>query len=400
MKQHALAMHTFAEAWGGKLPVHSPQKGDISFEELMRTRGSSYTFPRPPAGPSYDLLYGEIYGTKVIDREAQQLLLNPADPSIRRDCLDFVFGNSGSHFFEGPLYLGDCSYPLNGLVVADRANPKSITNSFPDGLSNTILIAERYANCESSGVQPAMTPWSQTFRTSQHAQSGDSMRPPTFADPLSPHDVRPARDPLTGGTVASVRGKTFQSQPAVGGVRPDNPQHAVPGNVGGADGRQRPVGPPRRGRGRVLGRGHARRRRGRRARIAVPDPPSRCTCPSPPTATSAWPNCSPASPPGGPRRSTNSRASTPTWPTSCANSGPSRSSPTSPAASASTLRLLPRRPMACTPRPTRRPPRSRRRAQSKPNPRRGCRATSGITSCAPNSAAAAWASSTRRSRNR
>ena len=218
MKQHSLGMHNFATIWGGKLPVHLAVGGDISFEELMRTRGGRYVFPRLPAGPCYPLLYGTHVDVVpgVIDRGASKLLVNSADPSYRPDHIAFEASmvSGVTYYPPRPLLLGNCSYPFNGVVFADRANPKNLDSSFSDGLSNTIMIAERYANC---GYRETISglPLSQTMYSSEAVQSSGSTRPATFSDSLYASDVRPARDPQTGNTVSSRRGATFQVQPAV-----------------------------------------------------------------------------------------------------------------------------------------------------------------------------------------
>jgi prepilin-type N-terminal cleavage/methylation domain-containing protein len=71
---------------------------------------------------------------------AVKVFLSPADPTIPPD------GIIDSMMMGGPY--GGCSYASNYLAFGNRPGGRMrIPNSFPDGLSNTILFGERYSIC-------------------------------------------------------------------------------------------------------------------------------------------------------------------------------------------------------------------------------------------------------------
>lgn len=224
MKQNALAIHGLMSVHAGKVPVYLPIGGDVPLEELLRGSPAS-AFPRVPAGPPYML----IREGGFIDADGSySALFSPSDPSARVDHL-VLFNSSVAGRVPNPFFLGNCSYPLNGTVFGDNRNPSDLNSTFQDGTSNTVMIAERYANC---GIPPnnSYRP-TQTDHSIGATQSASNTRRATFADwPFYRSDVHPVRDPVTGGTVPSVRGKTFQSRPTQAECDPtilSTPHHAL-----------------------------------------------------------------------------------------------------------------------------------------------------------------------------
>jgi prepilin-type N-terminal cleavage/methylation domain-containing protein len=74
----------------------------------------------------------------------------PSDPSLG-NCIDWC--------------NGDSSYAGNFQVFGSQQNATNwdgaanLTNTFPDGTSNTILFAEKYSRCNNAPVQPGGTWW-------------------------------------------------------------------------------------------------------------------------------------------------------------------------------------------------------------------------------------------------
>lgn len=212
MKQYAMAMHLLADKWEGNLPVCSPANGDVPTHILILTPASA--FPRPPVGSPYGLIVQE----KAIDDPGFAGFLSPADPTPNlAHIADQYNAHAGIRY--GYQYIGDCSYPTNGGVFGNHANPKNLNKSFTDGLSNTIMIAERYANCGTLPDRKDESPM--TLFGLEASPSRYLWRRPTFADwPFYNTDIHPVRDVATGGTVPSVRGVTFQVRPTQADCNP------------------------------------------------------------------------------------------------------------------------------------------------------------------------------------
>ena len=211
MRQYALAMHTYATGYQGRLPVYMAFGGDVDIE----------TTPRQPSGEPYNLLTR----AGAIDVPGNYTIVSPADPTVNyKDLADRAVGR-----FTFTQYGGTCSYPLNGAVFADTLNPKDLTASFLDGTTNTVMVAERYANCgmlPEKEVQLTQSSW-----LLGGTKSISDSRRSTFADwPFYAPDIHPVRDPVTGLTVPSVRGYTFQARPSQKDCDPRNlstPHHAM-----------------------------------------------------------------------------------------------------------------------------------------------------------------------------
>src|SRR5262249_16146078 len=86
-------------------------------------------------------------GNNYVYSEKLSVLLCPSDPSVGGDGVVTVNGIS----------WGASCYPSNGQVFADpiRRNPQGKTRfaDIPDGTSNTILYAEKYARCTSTSMK-------------------------------------------------------------------------------------------------------------------------------------------------------------------------------------------------------------------------------------------------------
>lgn len=166
LRQLALATHHFAGNHGGRLP----------------------TFDR--AVPHMALLR-HMEGGATIDQLATdgqrfpiRMLISPVDPTFEDRVLDDI-----------------SSYPVNAVVFSQKGC--SLSDSFPDGTSQTILFAEHYSVC--SGI---------TFKMTLNGPYLFSIiRRASFADVMYGDDL-----PVTQGNPPQSRsvrlGRTFQTRPS------------------------------------------------------------------------------------------------------------------------------------------------------------------------------------------
>jgi prepilin-type N-terminal cleavage/methylation domain-containing protein len=228
VRQMMIAVHNYATAADGRVP------GDDKHPSFMQWLVLGVDGGSPDGGSDHDSFIDvwtvPLNYTRVSGPESPQtpigLYVNPCDPS-------WWHYTSG-----GRPVVGDCGYGANALAFAPRSR---LDASFPDGTSNTLAVAERYARCRDEG-HPIHTNvvWSQT-----HARTGQgpsiSPRTPTFADAFY-DDTRPAvRD---GRTVANRPGRPFQVAPPPPDCDPFVPQATTPSGlvVGLMDGSVRTVG--------------------------------------------------------------------------------------------------------------------------------------------------------------
>jgi prepilin-type N-terminal cleavage/methylation domain-containing protein len=163
LKQLGLAAHNYHDVYGHLPPAigyYSPATGDpatgpfgsyffhllpyVEQDNLYRSSGWNVPFP-PPDG----LTATHFSGSPNVYSKSVPIFLCPSDPSVGRGGVVSVAGDA----------FGASCYAFNALVVADndittkpfRGNPqgkmKLDYSDIPDGLSNTILHAEKYARC-------------------------------------------------------------------------------------------------------------------------------------------------------------------------------------------------------------------------------------------------------------
>jgi prepilin-type N-terminal cleavage/methylation domain-containing protein len=130
------------------------------------------------------------------------LYLSSTDPSL-------AGVTAGGDVYGPGGQLKYISFAANAWTFTGRPDLQS---TFPDGLSNTLLVVEKYALCTSH--------FSSYSDSSQEGVSGGGIRRATFADGGSLfgganyRDVYPVTDPLTRTTRPSRPGVTFQVRPA------------------------------------------------------------------------------------------------------------------------------------------------------------------------------------------
>ncbi len=152
----------------------------------------------------------------------------PSDPSMTETRID----SSDTYAIT--------SYSFNGQIFADNCNKPKIQSTFLDGTSNTAIIFERYANCNTTEVRT----WGDGAGYSAFAEVAYYTCPGGGATCTTP-----ASDSLTTPSVAWVNAmvtKVFQVQPLVTKCVPSRLDTSTPHEsmcVGMGDGSVRPVAP-------------------------------------------------------------------------------------------------------------------------------------------------------------
>jgi prepilin-type N-terminal cleavage/methylation domain-containing protein len=157
LKQLGLAAHNYHDSRGHLPPVigYYPPSGGafgtcffhllpfIEQDNLYRRALGSVAFP-PPVGPTVVHFPGNdnVYSQPV------KTFLCPSDPSA---------GPDGVVTINGSPFGASC-YAPNAMVISERAiGPQGkarIDADVPDGTSNTILHAEKYARCTKTTMAP------------------------------------------------------------------------------------------------------------------------------------------------------------------------------------------------------------------------------------------------------
>jgi prepilin-type N-terminal cleavage/methylation domain-containing protein len=204
---------------------------------LYRRALGSVPFP-PPDGPTVV----HFPGNNNVYSQPVKTFLCPSDPSVDADGVVMING----------FPFGASSYAPNAMVISQRfaINPQGkarIPADIPDGTSNTILHAEKYARCSNTVMAPA-------FRDGGNAWAYSGAAPfPWQPPPMSP--PRPGFGPgvairafaTVGAPNAIGEGSIFQVQPTpfLGNCDPTRASTAHTGGilVGLADGSVRTLAP-------------------------------------------------------------------------------------------------------------------------------------------------------------
>jgi prepilin-type processing-associated H-X9-DG protein len=206
LKQIALATQNYAGDHDGRLPSLS---GDIQQDGGTAPTNFVQILPYIEQGNLYEAFKARFPGNTA-GSFLVRLYLNPADPSLRG-------------VPEGPS-----SYAANALVFL--AFPRrSRLEQITDGLSNTIMYAQHYAqNCGGR----TQFDWSLElpFGFGPGVDGISLMRPCTFAEERC-GDVVPVTagdPPVTGASVSEV---TFQTRPSIRECDPRIAQSPHPGGM-------------------------------------------------------------------------------------------------------------------------------------------------------------------------
>lgn len=198
LRQLGLALHSFAAGHDGRLPnVDSvpPSVGSSVFEsiapylEIKLSGSASATYYQPP----------------------------------------FFRGDLDPTFAAGGETKADCSYAVNAIVFRPSA---SLTATFADGSSNTIVFTQHYAQCGTAKFL-----WG--LLGSDCYEYGSNRQIPcepayshraTFAD-ATYNDVQPVTRGVPTTTRPSIDGLTFQTLPPVGDCNYRVPQASFPSGL-------------------------------------------------------------------------------------------------------------------------------------------------------------------------
>src|SRR5262249_26270401 len=147
-------------------------------------------------------------GNNYVYSEKLSVLLCPSDPSVGGDGVVTVKGIS----------WGPSCYASNGQVFADliHRNPQGKTRfaAITDGLSNTILYAEKYARCVSTSMAlDGGSFWA-------YCATADLDLPPPMQQPFKPYHASFAIKGYLGNPNASGPASKFQLQPREGSCDP------------------------------------------------------------------------------------------------------------------------------------------------------------------------------------
>ena len=210
LKQVALASHNYASAHEDRLPTIDGDPKPEFHPDMGRwgNRLEDIFFPALLAQLGYP---NDAYGNRPFTVGYVREFMGPSDPSLTAD---FLASESCP-----------TSYAANAQVFDGHP---SLTRSFSDGLSNTILLGEHFARCGKNIF----------YYAKNEVGFPAPSRRPTFADGgailrgLTEGDVYPITSSSPPLTRPSRAGATFQVQPSMW-----NPQTITFNSAGKPDGR-------------------------------------------------------------------------------------------------------------------------------------------------------------------
>jgi prepilin-type N-terminal cleavage/methylation domain-containing protein len=212
VKQICLALHSF-HGVHKYLPLSSGYQGAGQWNGQY-TSTFAQILPFIEQSNLYNLMAPNGRGEDIMNQPMPPIYTCPSDPSV---------GPGGT--YPGNSSIGLCSYAANAQALGDQWNGgpfARIPANFPDGTSNTVMIAERYGLCQ--GVP---TLWSLAH---------DELWCPNFAYTWSFNH---------GWTSVNRLELLFQIAPTAAQCDPNNTQtpHIGGMTIGLVDGSVRRVGP-------------------------------------------------------------------------------------------------------------------------------------------------------------
>jgi prepilin-type N-terminal cleavage/methylation domain-containing protein len=210
LKQISLSVHAYESAYGkvppceGTAPgVANPYGGGVS---PSGTTGTTffYLLPFIEQGNIYNLAPDS--NSPLVQAQVIKEFLCPSDPSVINASTysPNACGQMQSLTLQRDGYAA-CNYAANVEVFEPRG-PKSLLTSMPDGLSQTVMFAERYRNCSPSSGGCTLPAWA--FNTITNG--GDAWASPTFG--AQNDGIGQMND---GGALYNNNGVGFQAGPSV-----------------------------------------------------------------------------------------------------------------------------------------------------------------------------------------
>jgi prepilin-type N-terminal cleavage/methylation domain-containing protein len=184
----------------------------------VRGRFPGFVFPDRPNAKDAPPLSAILPHVEADDDEKPALYVGPADPTTIVAVDRSPTGRK--------LEAGDASYAVNKVGFAGLPDPAA---GFPDGMSNTIAVAEHYARCGPGGRFNFLFSLRYSEVSPANVARLNEQRRATFAD-VYYGDVVPLPDGL-GRTRPSRPGATFQVAPPPEQCDPSVPQTAFAGGM-------------------------------------------------------------------------------------------------------------------------------------------------------------------------
>jgi prepilin-type N-terminal cleavage/methylation domain-containing protein len=178
LKQISLSVHAYESAYGKVPPCEGTGPGVVnSYGAGVSPSGTSgttfyYLLPFIEQGTIYNL--SPISTDAVVKAQVVKTFLCPSDPSVINANTYGGCGVMQSLNIQRGGYAS-CNYAANVEVFEPRG-PKSLVSSMPDGLSNTVMFAERFRNCSPTSGGCTLPGWAYSSIT----DGGDPWSSPTF----------------------------------------------------------------------------------------------------------------------------------------------------------------------------------------------------------------------------
>jgi type II secretory pathway pseudopilin PulG len=160
LKQLGLASHNFQGTYGHLPPLNgAANPGAVTYPTLSSGGPQVHLLPFVEQANLYSLMNVQCGGNSwcgpTLYNTVIKTYICPSDPSISAPFLNLNVDGGVCCYAANAWAFGQITVNSSGPPPSVSFNTpaawKDITNSFPDGLSNSILFTEKYGNCSSSG---------------------------------------------------------------------------------------------------------------------------------------------------------------------------------------------------------------------------------------------------------
>jgi prepilin-type N-terminal cleavage/methylation domain-containing protein len=200
MKQIGLAVHNYELTYGAVPRAWTPDAGNGTFNS-----GMGLVAGQPPIiGTIHFLLLPFVEQQSLYDQSKQGLTYTSAYPqtmnSIQKVFLCTSDATQGT--YQQRSGFASTSYPAN-LMIFDPTTKSTAVQSMPNGLSNTVIFAERYMKCVTGGNgtmpgwahHPSFTAYAgydtPVFGWKDYVQSNNTYDPSFNGGAAYPFQIRP-----------------------------------------------------------------------------------------------------------------------------------------------------------------------------------------------------------------